>query len=503
MDRTGQEAVPLSNPEGMDLPAFYPTLIAVASLAEIYAIYPIAVEAGLRPLLVMAVIGIVLTLVCGRLVGRDRGAAVAALGVIGLVGASAIDQALLIAAAVCMILVERAWVARGTMRLRVPWRQLTGALDILLVVLVTLQVGRAVVLRASAPIAVDATGWSIAPSDTYPDIFVVLADGHGRRDVLDGGYGYDMAGTARILVSAGFEEAPRSTSNHSNTRLSLPVLFNGRPLEELNPDADWGGDGQQFVGPGNSSTAQLLVRGGYEVTLIAPGYEHIGIRGDVNYVDVGPRNEVEQAVLSSTTLGRVLDQLTGGFLAATHERALREVVALRTIVRAPADRPQFVYTHLPSPHWPVVFTGNCSFRGGDDYSLGAAARHDAAGDAVSIGLVAEQTRCVDSLIVAAVGDIVAARPDAIVLVLSDHGPEERIDWWHPSEPGISDRMSNLFWARTPGRAGVFPPDVSLVNVFPLLFNAYFGTDLALHGNQGYLGPSNVVAERIPYSQDEQ
>ena len=49
-----------------------------------------------------------------------------------------------------------------------------------------------------------------------------------------------------------------------------------------------------------------------------------------------------------------------------------------------------------------------------------------------------------------VRDLVEARPDAIVIVFSDHGPEERIDWVAPDDAGIQDRMANLFWARTPG-----------------------------------------------------
>ncbi len=66
--------------------------------------------------------------------------------------------------------------------------------------------------------------------------------------------------------------------------------------------------------------------------------------------------------------------------------------------------------------------------------------------------------------------MVAARPGAVVIVFSDHGPDELLDWDRPDTLGMDARFNNLFWARTPGQTGVFPPDVTLVNVMPLLLN---------------------------------
>ena len=76
-----------------------------------------------------------------------------------------------------------------------------------------------------------------------------------------------------------------------------------------------------------------------------------------------------------------------------------------------------------------------------------------------------------------------------MIVLSDHGPEELLDWNAPAEPGLGDRFANLFWARTPGQPGLFPDDVTLVNVLPILFNAYLGTQLPLRPNALWFGPT--------------
>ena len=85
-----------------------------------------------------------------------------------------------------------------------------------------------------------------------------------------------------------------------------------------------------------------------------------------------------------------------------------------------------------------------------------------------------------------------------MLLLSDHGPEELLDWRAPDEPGLGDRFANLFWARTPGHPDLFPDDVTLVNVLPILFNAYLGTDLPLHPNDLWYGPAQNLDRFVPY-----
>jgi hypothetical protein len=475
----------------------YPTLIAVVLLGEIYATYPVALESGLRPLLVIASTGLAITAAGTALLGRDRGAAAAALLVAALLTASTLVQWLLIVVAIGLILVERAWSRRGTMRLRIPWGKVTELMDVLLVVFLLLQVGRAVVLRAHVPWTLDMTGWEAPAGAGHPDIFVLLADGHGRRDVLSDGYGYDLSGLLPALQAGGFVESPHSVANEDYTGYSLPVLFNGRPLAELNPNPNWSGEGQ-FPGPGQSSALHLLRTSGYDVTFISPGFEHIGLRGPEDFIDVGPRNEVEQTLIRSTAIGSLIDGPTNGFLAATYERSHLETEALDALLAQPSGQPRFVYLHLPSPHWPVVFDARCDFRPGDRYSLGSVERKNRAGDATSVALVANQTRCVDALLSKTIGSVVAADPDAVVLVLSDHGPEERLDWAAPSEPGMGERMANLFWARTPGRTDVFPADVSLVNVLPRLFNAYMGTRIPYHPDQMFFGPSGDSPIPIPY-----
>ena len=110
-----------------------------------------------------------------------------------LMGATDPVRALAFVGALAIIAIEAAWSARGTMRIQIPWVRITSVLNVVLVVFVGLQVGKGVVLRQeTAPLPVPAN-WVAASGSQRPDIFLILADGHGRRDVLAERYGYDMA----------------------------------------------------------------------------------------------------------------------------------------------------------------------------------------------------------------------------------------------------------------------------------------------------------------------
>jgi hypothetical protein len=76
-----------------------------------------------------------------------------------------------------------------------------------------------------------------------------------------------------------------------------------------------------------------------------------------------------------------------------------------------------------------------------------------------------------------------------VILFSDHGPQEYFDPVAPSAAELDERSANLFAARTPGHPGLFPDDITLVNVIPTLSNAYLGTALPLEPNESWFGPS--------------
>ena len=284
---------------------WYPVLIAASIVLQPLADLPLQLGAGLRPLLIALAIGLLMTLAWVRILGRGRGGAAAAISLMALMGATDPVRALPFVGALAIIAIEAAWSARGTMRIQIPWARITSVLNVVLVVFVGLQVGKGVVLRhATAPLPVPAN-WVAASGSQRPDIFLILADGHGRRDVLAERYDYDMVALANALTEAGLVEASDSYANHSVTRYSLSVLLNGRPLSELGQDlAQPADDNVAYRALPRSSGIQMLEAAGYETTIVSSGYDHLPLREVDHYVDVGPRTELEAAIWAAAGVGR-------------------------------------------------------------------------------------------------------------------------------------------------------------------------------------------------------
>lgn len=450
---------------------------------------PLPLAGMLRLILIVGAIACVLTASLAWVAGRDRGGALAAIALLGLMWASNLGLILLVVLSMLVIAIERVFVKSGRVSALVPWVAVTRALNLVLVVLLILQVGRGAAVRAiNQPVPVPPS-WVASPRDDYPDIVLILVDGHARRDVALDRYHHDLSAFGQVLGDLGLSEASASFSNHSVTRYALSVLLNGRPMTELGQVLGQSADqGRTFPAISKSSGLALLRGAGYDVSVISSGYDHLPLRDVAHYVDVGPRSEAEQKLMFQSAVGRWFDSVTDGYASDSRTRLLREVDELGAFARTPVPGPEFMLAHIPAPHFPFVVNADCTQRTGDDYTSGVINRDGAAGDETAVRIAADQTRCVDTLVADVLRELVTVRPDAVVLLFSDHGPEELLDWRDPDPAAIHDRMANFFWWRSPGHASLFPADITLVNVLPILFNTCLGTDIGLHDNDLYFGP---------------
>ena len=87
------------------------------------------------------------------------------------------------------------------------------------------------------------------------------------------------------------------------------------------------------------------------------------------------------------------------------------------------------------------------------------------------GRLREYVAFTNRLVLDAIDEVIQTRPDAVLVLLSDHGTRY-------SDENQAEQFRNLFAARTPGESGVFADDTSPVNVFRRLFSAYFDMSLA-------------------------
>jgi hypothetical protein len=115
---------------------------------------------------------------------------------------------------------------------------------------------------------------------------------------------------------------------------------------------------------------------------------------------------------------------------------------------------------------------------------------------------AGQVSHIDALALPVVDAILAgATTPPIILVLSDHGSAAGLTWSDLKGSDLDERTANLFAAYTPGRSRVFPSDLTLVNVFGLLFQAYFGREYTPQPDTAYRW-ENVFLNLVPIELQE-
>jgi hypothetical protein len=142
-----------------------------------------------------------------------------------------------------------------------------------------------------------------------------------------------------------------------------------------------------------------------------------------------------------------------------------------------SESPRLVFAHIIAPHPPFVFAADGSPVTPDvPFSL----RFTSVGQDLPSGEYIEgyrnQVAYVNSQLEAVVTHLLEDSDVPPVIVLfGDHGPDSnsgRVSY-------IQERMTNLIAIRAPtGDAGLYP-DITLVNVFRVIFNEVFGADYPL------------------------
>jgi hypothetical protein len=233
-------------------------------------------------------------------------------------------------------------------------------------------------------------------------------------------------------------------------------------------------------------TFEFLRDRGYRVVTVHSGYEELALRGGDIYIDDGAINEFELKLLASTFLGNAIATAAPDFASASHRDRITDTLgALGPTAASSGSEPQLVFAHVPAPHQPTVFG-----RGGaavtvplnEHFYSDSPVQQGVSTDEWIVGY-RDQLDYLNELILRAVDDILEASSEPPVIVLwSDHGPASQVDWvrTQPTDADPADlleRTGTLFASLTPGREEVFPDDITPVNAFRYLFDAYFATDL--------------------------
>jgi hypothetical protein len=322
-----------------------------------------------------------------------------------------------------------------------------------------------------------------------PDMYVILLDGYPRADVLDYAFDIDNSQFLDALAERGFTVAPDSHSDYLWTHVSVPSALNLDYVENI-PGMNAFIEGRAARQPtlrhtiSDNEAFKTARQHGYDSVAVASGFEEVAPRQADVYVDSGNLNEFEISLLTSTFVGAVVNAVAPDFGSGQLRERIQANLDVLPEIAATRDRaPALVFAHVPSPHQPTVFGADGApvvvpltdtwfadspgERGEDHHEF--------------VERYRAQLPYLNERVLETIDGIVEnSNVPPVIVLFSDHGSASVVDW-NETDPADADparlleRTGNFFAAITPGQEDVFPDDISPVDLFRLLYDAYFDT----------------------------
>ena len=479
---------------------FYPVPFVAAAMLAIFSEATATVESLPRPVMVALATTTVLLLALSAVFRSRHVGAYATL----CIALTILDWPIVgvLMAALPASVALASWIFRRA-RSGIPWPRVTEFFNTAGLVLFALSIGTTWSSGALASAAPTGPG---APTDgarTGPDIYLILLDGHPRGDTMVEDFGLDrtfLGGLERL----GLQVADRAHSNYNFTSLTLASMFNMVQVQSID-----GLDARQPQATQSRALARAInhasvfeqLRGlGYEIVTVPSPAGIVTLQSADRIVDDGAITQFEfealQVGVTPLLLPDVQRSLVMGSLRARVLAGLEQTVEL---ARERTGRPKFVFTHVMSPHAPVLFSADGTpVDGWPCYPKCSAFDFGWRYGNEALAPIAGQIQYLDTKVIGTVEQILQASPEPpIIILFSDHGSRHRVD-------DREEMLRSLLVSFTPGQTGVFPENATPVNLFPRLLNEYFGTGLPLSSEESYTtnlselqtkGPLNL--ERTP------
>lgn len=331
-------------------------------------------------------------------------------------------------------------------------------------------------------------GWS--PDRTHRDVYYLIFDRYAEETTLAYQYGFDNAPFLTALQKDGFFVVPRAIANYPQTAHSLASSLNMTYLQDL---ADRVGVDSSDPRPLDRSLSDITV--GHVFQSLGYRYVHVGSWWPDTAVDPEADENVFYGrqgefpwVFASTTVWPAIASRLGvdafDFRRQEFGRASFMFDSLKQLAQDP--EPTFTFAHFTLPHPPYTMDANGAFvPSPDDRPIQ---------DAYLAQLQATNTKILDLLNTLLAGPP-ASRP--IVIIQSDEGPypvDQETQFLHLRFTEVPAdvlerkmRILNAYYLPgvDPDAVGV-TREITPVNTFRVIFDAYFGADLPILPDRSYV-----------------
>ena len=448
-----------------------------------------------RPLLVGMAAAVVLQLILWLVIRNGHHAAIGASVVVLVLGAAWVPLAVVIVGVAWLAAIQVMRRRRGEAALGLNARTVARNLGVFAWVFAAVSavpvVSWGIASYHGANRAVDA-----AAGSGRPNVVVLLVDAYPRADALQEEFGFDNSAFVAGLTDRGFTVAAHSRSNYTATWASLSSMFYGRYVDEIPaltpPPAD---PAEQYrrvmLALGQAPVLDGLRAKGYEIVTIPSSFESAELTSADRVLAPPEWTSFELSLMQHSLAGQLAFRLAPAVAFDQHRARLASTLRLLEDEMARTSAaPRFVFAHLLAPHAPVVFKadgspvqGPACFPACNIYGMTSEADWEA---------FPGQVEHVNELLLTAVDRIIGEDPEAIVILMSDHGsPRTGAD--------TVNAFRNFFAARVPGGEVEYPDDVTPLTVIARL------TDRPYTPGDPYRGWTSAYLEPLtltPYSGPE-
>lgn len=388
------------------------------------------------------------------------------------------------------------WIARSRSWQKTDGEGITGVLNLTLAIALIVPAIEVPAGLIHAGAEVPDTGQVSGAEDVLPqidcnaspDIYYVILDGYGREDVLRSLYGINNSAFLSELEQRGFYVARQSHTNYTQTVFSIPSALNFTYIG-ANPQ---GVSGTEYFGGliANNRMLSLLESCDYRTVALESGFSFTEQKDVDVYLEQGsPLNAFENLLLADSPVDLLADEFTAEgseySFDAHRERVLYSFEQLRKLPGMAG--PKFVFAHILIPHPPFVFdAGGRPVEPGNNYAIGDGDDFPGSQQEYRAGYAA-QVEYANRLILETIDAIQAdSERQPVILLQGDHGPGGMLVWDAPEESCLWERTGifNAYYLPGKENAGLYP-QISPVNSFRVVLNAYFDAGLKLLSDRTY------------------
>lgn len=369
----------------------------------------------------------------------------------------------------------------------------TALLNLISIVLVVISVGQisyAHLTREKGELTEQTTPNVHDNIEIKHDIYHIVLDGYARADILKRVFDYDNRPMISQLEELDFYVASKAHSNYAQTQLSVASMLNMNYVDSLFVASKTAGYRNQLARiVADNAIFNLLKRFGYNTATFASGYAYTRIRNVDQYFEPAvTTSEFQNLLVNITPIPIFLSKETNLF--SLHRNRVNYILD-KLPETYELEPPKYIYAHIVCPHPPFVFGENgqpterdwlqFAFADGTDYF-----EHGGTVEEYKRGYI-YQLEYINKRLIEVVKEIIdESETEPIILIHGDHGSGVGLDWTTKDQTDMEERFGILLAARLPGYPQErFPRNLTLVNLYRMIFRHYFDIDYAPLQNRSY------------------